>query len=413
MEQRFARPALAAVAMATLLGTVALPASGDAMKPGTVLTVAGTGKAGFSGDNGPATQAQLHTPGGLAFDAAGNLYITDGFNHRVRRVSPDGTITTVAGTGKPGFSGDGGKATDAQLNSPYFLAVDGAGALFISDRNNHRVRKVTPDGIISTYAGSGPVESATDPTTVPHQGGFAGDNGPAADARLYAPTGLAVDTHGNLFIADTYNKRVRKVSSEGIITTVVGTGANVFSGDGGLATEAGSVPYGGVAVDSGGNLYFAENPTDFGRSTYRVRKVGPDGIITSVAGSGSKGGFSGDGGPATGAVLDHPWGLVVDSLGNLFVSDWGNYRVREIDAATGTITTVAGIGRKPYAGDGRPATETGLRGPLGVTVDAAGNLLIADTEFEHESDGLPADERVLKVVGVAAPGLLAGMSFPR
>jgi hypothetical protein len=369
-------------------------------QPGTITTVAGTGRPGFSGDNGPATQARLDYPLGLAFDGAGSLYIADSFNYRVRKVSPDGTITTVAGTGKPGFAGDGGKATAAQLDGPFSLVVDGAGDLFIADFGNNRVRKVAPDGIITTAAGVG------------GNGGFSGDNGPATDARLNDPIGLAVDALGNLFIAEKGNYRVRKVSPEGVITTAAGSGANRSSGDGGLATEAGILPF-GLAVDAGGNLFIAENPVPYDRSTsHRVRKVRPDGIITTVVGTG-KAGFSGDGGKATDAQLNTPSSLAVDTAGNLFVSDYNNYRVRKIDAVTGMITTVAGIGKKKYAGDGGLATETGLRGPGGSAIDPVGNLLIADTSLDHESDGLPPNERALKVFGGAASGLIAGMAFPR
>jgi sugar lactone lactonase YvrE len=416
MEQRLALPATAALALTALLGSLMLPAAGDVAKPGTIVTVAGTGEPGYSGDNGPATQAQLKDPEGLALDAAGNLYIADAHNARVRKVSPEGTITTVAGTGQRGFSGDGGKATDVQLHGPAFVVVDGAGNLFISDTANHRVRKVTPDGIITTAAGSGPVEEATNTTGIPRNGGFSGDNGPATDARLNFPFGLAVDAHGNLFIADSYNNRVRKVSPDGVITTVAGNGSKRSSGDGGLATEAGMVPYGGLAVDAAGDLFIADNGNPYDLTTYRVRKVDAvTGIITSVAGTGANGGFSGDGGPAISAMLDSPYGLAVDSKGNLFVSDWDNYRVRKVDAVTGVISTVAGIGRKPYAGDGGLATQTGLRGPMGLAVDAVGNLLVADSGSAggHESDGLPNNERVLEVFGAAAPGLLAGMAFPR
>jgi hypothetical protein len=236
MAQRFALPVLAALALAALFSCLTLPATGDVAKPGTIATVAGTGSPGYSGDNGPATQAQLHWPAGLALDAAGDVYIADLYNARVRKVSAEGTITTVAGTGQPGFSGDGGKATEAQLNHPNYLIVDGAGNLLISDHHNHRVRKVAPDGIITTYAGSGPVEDPTN-TGSTQRGGFSGDNGPAALARLDSPHQLAVDALGSLFIAED-NNRVRKVSPAGVITTAAGSGAARSSGDGGLATQA-------------------------------------------------------------------------------------------------------------------------------------------------------------------------------
>lgn len=174
------------------------------------------------------------------------------------------------------------------------------------------------------------------------------------------------------------------------------------------------VPYGGLAVDMAGDLFIADNSDPYSLNIFRVRKVGPDGIITTVAGTG-KAGFSGDGGPAIGAMLDHAFALAVDSAGTLFIGDWGNYRVQKVDATTGTITTVAGIGKKPYAGDGGPATQTGLRGPLALDIDPAGNLFIADsgTAGYHGTDGLPGSERFLKVFGVAAPDLLAVKAFPQ
>jgi hypothetical protein len=405
MAQRFAPSVVAALVLTVLFGSFTLPAAGDEPKPETIITVAGTGAAGFSGDGGPATQAQLHWPFGLAFDAAGNLYIADLYNHCVRKVSADGTIITVAGTGRPGFSGDGGKATAAQLKGPKSLVVDGTGDLFIADFYNHRVRKVAPDGIITTYAGSGPVDAVTPLGGAPSNGGFSGDNGPATDARLNGPRGLAVDALGNLFIADYYNNRVRKVTPDGVITTVAGTNKSGFSGDSGPATQARLNSPRGLAVDALGNLFIA----DYGN--HRVRKVTPDGMITTVAGTGGPG-FSGDGGKATDARLNNPVNAAVDTAGNLFVSDWGNYRVRKV-SPEGIITTVAGKGKEPYAGDGGLATETGLRGPIGLAIDAEDNLLISDSDYFHGGGGLPTNERVLKVFGVAAPGLLAGRAFPQ
>jgi sugar lactone lactonase YvrE len=396
MEQRFALPVLAVLVVSTLFGSQTPPVAGDAAKPGTIVTVAGTGSAGYAGDNGPATQARLHQPSGLAFDATGNLYIADVLNNRVRKVGLDGTIATVAGTGQRGFSGDGGKATEAQLNAPARVVLDGEGDLFISDFFNHRVRKVTPDGIISTYAGSGAVDVVTTTGFAAKNGGFSGDSGPATDARLNGPVGLAVDMHGNLYIGDLFNNRVRKVdAATGIITTVAGNGHAGSAGDGGLATEAqlnGSVA---LAVDSASNLFIADNNDN------RVRRVDAiTGTITTVAGSG-KAGFSGDGGKATDARLNAPEGIAMDSVGNLFVADNSNSRVRMV-SPEGIITTVAGNGKTKYVGDGGLATATGLESPNSLAIDAMGNLLIADDD----------DDRVLKVFGAAAPGLLAGMAFP-
>ena len=307
-----------------------------------------------------------------------------------------GTITTVAGTGQAGFSGDDGPATKARLSFLTLVALDGAGNLFISDAPpgdgaNQRVRKVSPDGLITTVAGTGRL-------------GFSGDGGPATAAELNWPRGLAVDRAGNLFIADHFNHRIRKVSPEGIITTVAGSGSDapakgVSAGDGGLATEARLNGPFGLAMDGTGNLFFSEQGDTFGTNLgYRVRKVDSKGIITTVAGSDRRG-FAGDGGPATAALLNAPGGLAVDSAGNLFIGDRINNRVRKVDA-NGIITTVVGNGTTRYGGDGGPATTTGVDGPHGMAVDAAGNLLIT------------VRDRVLKVFGVAAPGLIAGQPFP-
>jgi NHL repeat-containing protein len=398
----------------TALSSTLISLAAEQPAPGTIITVAGTGQPGFSGDNGPATQARLDQPISIVTDAAGNLFFGDGGNHRVRKVSPDGTITTYAGTGVRGFSGDGGPATQARLGDGLWLALDGAGNLYLSDGTYQRVRKVSPDGIITTVAGSGPTDSDL-------PGAFSGDGGPATEARLYYPTGLAVDATGNLFIADAGNHRVRKVSPDGTISTVAGSGPigpdkGYAAGDGGPALAATLRGPCCLAVDGAGNLFLTDVDIAGTGAPYtgpksRVRKVSTDGMITTVAGNGVRG-FSGDGGPAVEAGLDDPFGVAVDSAGNLFISDVNNHRVRKVDA-NGIITTVAGTGKNPYAGDGVLATATGLHGPAAVGVDAAGNLLICDTgQIGADAGGLGTNERVLKVFGVAAPGLLAGLPFP-
>jgi sugar lactone lactonase YvrE len=330
---------------------------------GIITTVAGTNWPSYFGDGGPATSADLNKPQGVAVEAFGNLFFADQNNQRIRKVSADGIITTVAGNGTTNYSGDGGTAISASLNYPVGVAVDAFGNLFIADGNNHRIREVNTDGIITTVAGDG--------TTA-----FSGDGGVATNAGL-GPSGMTVDSAGNLFIADQYNNRIRKVDTDGIITTVAGNGTRNFSGDGSAATNASLFAPSGVAVDSSGNLFIA----DFGNN--RIREVGANGIITTVAGSGPYGGtapvFSGDGGPATNATLAVPNGVALDSSGNLFIADTGNGRIRKV-STNGIITTVAGNGSVlGYFGDGGPATNASLPNLASVAVDASGNLFIADT----------------------------------
>jgi secreted PhoX family phosphatase len=325
---------------------------------GIITTVAGNGVQGYSGDGGQATSASLNYPAGVAVDATGNLFIADYGNNRIRKVTTGGAITTVAGNGISGFSGDGGAATSASMNGPSGIAVDAAGNLFVAEDLNHRIRKLTPDGIITTVAGNG----------IP---GFLGDGGAATSASLelgLLSSGVAVDIAGNLFIADAFNNRIRKVTPEGVITTVAGNGVPGFSGDGGLATSASMNGPVGVAVDAAGNLFIADYN--------RVRKVMPSGVIITVAGNGTSL-FGGDGSTATAAVLHAPIGLARDPAGNLFIADASNNRIRKV-TPEGVITTVAGNGVPGFSGDGGPVTSASLNYPSGVAVDAAGNLFIAD-----------------------------------
>ena len=348
------RRSCSALILAALAAAVAGAQTADDR---TIETVAGGGSS--FGDRGAATAGQLNTPRGVALDHMGNLYTADTNNHRIRKVDAStGNISTVAGTGTDGYSGDGGAATAARLNSPSGVAVDGAGNLYIADTGNSRIRKVDSSGNISTVAGTG-----TD--------GYSGDGAAATAARLNSPSGVAVDGAGNLYIADTGNSRIRKVDSSGNISTVAGTGTRGFSGDGAAATAAQLRNPQGVALDGAGNLYIAD------RFNHRIRKVDSSGNISTVAGSATRG-FSGDGAAATSAGLWGPWDVAVDGSGNLYIADRFNQRIRKVDSA-GVITTVAGTGTRSFGGDGSAATAAQLNGPRGVALDGAGNLYIADT----------------------------------
>ncbi|WP_295433562.1 PKD domain-containing protein [uncultured Thiodictyon sp.] len=328
---------------------------------GRITTVAGiiNSNGGFSGDGGPATAADLHYPYGVAVGPDGSLLIADTLNNRIRRVGPDGRITTVAGNGQAGFSGDGGPATAAALALPSGVAVGPDGSLFIAD--NNRIRRVGPDDRITTVAGNG-------------QAGFSGDGGPATAASLYGPQGVEIGPDGSLLIADTYNYRVRRVGPDGRITTVAGNGQKGFSGDGGPATAA-SLRYPiGVAVRPDGSLLIA----DAGNN--RIRGVGPDGRITTVAGNGQAG-FFGDGGPATGASLSQPGGMAVGPDGSLLIADQNNYRIRRVAFLSG-----AGI-ESPFvpSADGAEVYKFNTSGRHLLTLDAhSGGTLYA---FSYDTDG--------------------------
>ena len=352
---------------------------------GYITTVAGGTT--FAGDGFKAHVATLKRPRGVAVDGAGNLFIVDTLNLRIRKVDAvTGIITTVAGTGEIGFSGDGGPATAADLRFPYGVAVDGAGNLFIADSGNNRIRKVDGAGIITTVAGTG-------------ERAFSGDRGPATAADLNFPWGVAVDGAGNLFIADTRNRRIRKVDgATKIITTAAGTGEAGFSGAEGPATAAALDFTTGVAVDAVGNLFITDTDnlsSSFAASTSHLRKVdGATKIITTVAGTGESG-FSGDRGPATAAALNLPYGVAVDGADNLFIADLGNHRIRKVDGATKIITTVAGTGEAGFSGDGGPATAAALNLPRGVAVDGVGNLFF--------STGVLSNGRIRVVRGIQQP----------
>ena len=321
---------------------------------GTITTVAGNGTYGFSGDGGSAVNASLGYPAGVAVDASGTLYISDSANNRIRRVSPSGTITTYAGTGVAGTTGDGGPAANATFNQPRQIAFDSTGNLYITD--DRRLRRITPQGTVSTVAGNDSYVTT-------------GDGGPAVSAGLPLPYGLAIDAGGNIFVSDAGSNVVRKIDTSGIIQTVAGNLQQAYSGDGGPATSASLNGPRGVAVDASGTVYIADTLVN------RIRKVS-GGIISTIAGNGTFK-FGGDNGPAVLALLDQPSEVAVDGSGNVYIADQGNHRVRKI-APSGVITTIAGNGIRGFSGDGGPAAAASLNQPSGVALDARGNLYIAD-----------------------------------
>jgi sugar lactone lactonase YvrE len=321
-----------------------------------ITTVAGGGTGGL-GDGGPAVDCELYNPYGLAIDNAGNLYIADRGYNRIRKISADGIITTIAGTGSPSFSGDGGPATNASINFPLGVTFDVSNNIYFSDRDNNRVRKIDEAGIITTFAGNGMV-------------GDTGDGGPSTAAEFNGPGSLKFDRFGNLYVSDLFNNRIRMVNTAGIITTIAGTGVSVNNGDGGLATAAGVYnPY-GIVFDNTGNLYFTEYEGN------RIRKINTAGIITTIAGNDTAG-FRGDSGLAINAEVNHPDDIAIDASGNLYITDQGNQRVRKI-TTDGSINTIAGNGLFGYNGDSEDALLMEFKDPTGILIDHAGSLYIAD-----------------------------------
>lgn len=325
----------------------------------TISTIAGGGTGGYAGDGGSALNAEFDYPTGIDIDAAKNVYIADTYNSVIRKIDPTGVVTTIAGNGVAGYSGDNGPATAAQLNQPYDVKYDQTtGNIYIADKSNHRIRMVTPSGTIITVAGNG-IQ------------GFSGDNGLAVNAKLSNPWGVAISSTGNLFISDYSNARVRKVTT-GTITTIAGTGSGGFSGDDTtIATLARISGPKGIDVDAAGNVYFA----DF--FNHRIRKIMTTGTITTVAGNGIWG-YSGDGTPAKNATLKNPTSVSVDALGQLYICDNSNHVVRFVNSV-GTMTTFAGNGIPGFSGDGGPATGARFRYPYAVAFDPSGNVYVTDS----------------------------------
>ncbi len=324
------------------------------VKAQTISTVAGNGTGGYSGDGSAAISAELQTPIGVSMDVAGNMYISDQHNNCIRKVNVSGTISTFAGSGTTfGFSGDGGAATAAKLYQPNRVAVDGSGNVYIIDQGNWRIRKVDLSGTITTFAGNG-------------TSGFTGDGGAATAAQIVME-GIAINASGDLYIGAS--TCIRKVSaSTGMISTIAGNPSTAgFSGDGGLATAAQFNNASDLVFDAAGNLYICDQA--------RIRKINTSGIISTIAGNGTTG-ITGDGGPATAATID-PTGIAVDASGNIYFAQTNEQIIRKIDAA-GTITKVAGNGSMGFSGDGGPATAAEFTFPAQVATDGLGNIYIAD-----------------------------------
>jgi streptogramin lyase len=330
-----------------------------------ITNVAGSGAKGFGGDGGTAIQAQLSDPGGIARGPDGALYICDTANHRIRKLTSDGRITTVAGTGERGWSGDGGPATAAKLSEPYEVRFDSVGNIFWVERLSHCVRKLdAKTGVINTVAGSGTA-------------GFTGDDGPATKAQLNEPHSIGFDSAGNLYICDVRNHRIRKVNmTTGVISTLAGTGERKPTPDG---APFASAPLSGpraLDFDKNGNLWLALRE---GNAILKLDLV--RGTVHQVAGTGAKG-FTGDGGPATNATLNGPKGLSVSPSGNVYIADTENHAIRMIDVKRGTIELVTGNGTRGDGPEGNPL-KCQLSRPHGIFVDADGSIFIGDTEAQR------------------------------
>ncbi len=350
----------------TVLGVT--PLSGMAtgplpvLSPGIINTVAGTTDYIYQGDGGLATASPIFLPGGVALDGAGNIYLSDTLNDRVRRVDAvTGLITTVAGNGTIGFAGDGGLGTQALIASPAGLAVDGAGFLYVADTGNHAIRRIDlATDIITTVAGQ------------LGQQGYTGDGKAATSSKLTSPEGVSFDLAGDMIVADTGNNVIRRVdAATGIISTIAGTGVAGYNGDGGLATAAYLNTPWGSTVGADGSIYISD------RDNHRIRRIDPSGMISTVAGTGAQL-DNGDGGPATAAGLNEPSATAIDPAGDLFIADTGNNKIRVVNATTAILTTICGTGDESFVGDTGPANKANVYGTNGLYLDGTGNLYLTD-----------------------------------
>ncbi len=321
-----------------------------------ITTVAGGGTGGL-GDGGPAIDGDLYEPYSTANDATGNLYIADAGHNRIRMVNTSGIITTIAGTGTGGYNGDNILATSAELKGPTGVAVDAAGNVYIADNYNNRIRKIDATGIITTVAGNGTM-------------GYSGDGAAATAAALNLPHELAVTPAGIIYISDTWNNCVRKVDAAGIITTIAGNGTYGYNGDNIPATSAMLYrPY-GLSIDASENVYVADD------GNHRIRKIKNTGIIITIAGNDTSG-YNGDNQPATAAQLNDPFYATTDQFGNVYIADPGNFRIRMINTS-GIINTIAGIGIDSCPDDGQDAISAKLASPIAISIDSYNDIYITD-----------------------------------
>jgi sugar lactone lactonase YvrE len=316
-----------------------------------VSTIAGSGVYGC--DNGDGENASFHAPISIVTDKSGNLFVSDMYNNKIRKITPSGIVTTIAGSGRYGFSD--GMGNSATFDHPHGMAIDSSGNIFVADYNNHAIRKITPSGFVTTIAGSG-------------ERGC--NDGASENATFDCPMDLTIDVGGNIFVADTFNNRIRKIAPEGAVTTFAGGGGRGYKGIGSIDDTGIAASFNNpqaIAIDGGGNLFVSDTYSN------RIRKITPEGVVTTVAGSGYPGKSDGAG---RNASFDHPHGIAVSSSGNLFVADYNNHTIREI-TPTGVVTTIAGSGTRGDS-DGK-SKEASFSAPFGIAVDLFGNLIVADT----------------------------------